>query len=640
MSNEAIIVKDVSMRFNLSRERVDNAKEYFVKKLKKQLSFDEFYALRNVSFSVEKGDAFAIIGENGCGKSTLLKAISGIYYPSTGSVKVEGTISPLIELGAGFDMDLTARENIYLNGAVLGRSKEFINEHFNEIMDFAELWDFVDVPLKNFSSGMVARLGFSIATVTVPDILIVDEILAVGDINFQRKCQEKMQQMLSGGTTLLFVSHDINQIKSLCRHAIWLNHGIVQMIGDAETVADAYTKDMIENGGKGIVHLEDIMPKEEEQKDEPATQTAAAETVKTRKNYSFIRWLRAFAALLVAYHHSIQVQFTQMGLHNKLTDFVSNHILAPFGLDLGYLGVVIFFAVSGFLVIDSLRNNSSLGFIKKKIVRLFPPLFIALIFFRLSSLAVTWLTETPAYWEQFTLWEWIQSATLIGHFTGVSEKVIGITWFLVPLVMYYLLCAVFKPLLKLSPIAFTCAILAVSAMFTFGFSHFGGMWFMVANYMQHIPLILFGQIIFLYSEKKVNAAHAGILFVVNFFVLMQNIRLFFPDMYTGAAGIKSISVIIGIVIFAAAFVLREKLSDNIAIKSVDKISYPLYLSHYQVAQLFVPILIVMFDYSVGLTLFATAVGIFAVAIAETFIANAISKLFNSIKRRILNCFIT
>ena len=634
MSNEAIIIKDVSVRFNLSRERIDSAKEYAIKKLKKQIHFDEFYALRNVSFTIEKGDAFAIIGENGCGKSTLLKTISGIYYPTTGSVEVDGTISPLIELGAGFDMDLTARENVYLNGAVLGRSKEFIDEHFNEIMDFAELWDFVDVPLKNFSSGMIARLGFSIATTTVPDILIVDEILAVGDINFQRKCQEKMQAMLSGGTTLLFVSHDINQVKSLCRHAVWINHGIVQMVGDAETVADAYTHDMLENGGRGIVHLEDIQPKEEEKPEEKA-ESAASDEKPGRKNYSFIRWLSVLATLLVVYTKAIQVQFTQMGLNNKITDFVSTHILAPFGLDLEYLGIVILFLTGGFLAVEYLWYNSSGKFLQNKVLRLFPALFIALIFFRLSSLAITFLTETPAYWEQFTFWEWVQSATLIGHFTGVSERVIGITWFLVPLVIYYVLCAVLKPLLNLSSTAFTLSVLAVSAAFTFGFSYFGGAWFTVASYMQYLPIILFGQIVFMYSDKRMSGRNAGLLFLASFLVVMQNVRLFSPDMYSGVAGLKSIPVVFGIIIFVIAYMLADKLSDNIAIKAIDKISYPLYLSHYQVAQLFAPILIAVFDYNIGLTLFATIVGILIVAVLETLIADAIGKLFNTIRRRIL-----
>ena len=634
MPNEAIVVNDVSMRFNLSRERIDNAKEYAIKKLKKQIHFDEFYALRNVSFSIEKGDSFAIIGENGCGKSTLLKTISGIYYPTTGSVTVDGTISPLIELGAGFDMDLTARENIYLNGAVLGCSKEFINEHFNEIMDFAELWDFVDVPLKNFSSGMVARLGFSIATTTVPDILIVDEILAVGDMNFQKKCQEKMSEMLSRGTTLLFVSHDINQVKALCRHAVWINHGIVQMVGDAETVADAYVRDMTENGGKGIVSLEDIQPKPEK-KAEEITEDTVAEKKPLRKNYTFISWLRAFAALLIAYHHSIQVQFTGMGLTSGLTSFVQNHIIAPLGIDLGFLGVVIFFAVSGFLNVGSLEGKSSGRYVGKKILRIFPQLFIALIFLRLGSLAVTLISGTPAYWEQFTVWEWIQSATLIGHFTGVSERVIGITWFLVPLVMYYLLSLVLKPLIKVSATGFTFAILAVSAMFTFGFSSFGGAWFMVANYLQYLPIILLGQIILLWSEKKMSARDAGILFFISFLVFMQNVRLFFPDMYSGAAGLKSISLVYGIIIFVIVYLIGDKLSDNIFVKAVDKISYPLYLSHYQVAQLCVPILIVVFDYNIGLTLFAAIVGIIIVAVIETIAFDVIGKLFTTIKRRLL-----
>lgn len=257
---EANIVEaeHVYMRFNLAKEKVDNLKEYFIRWIKRQkVSFNEFYALRDVSFSIKKGESFAIIGENGCGKSTLLKVISGIYAPTRGSIRINGTIAPLIELGAGFDMDLTARENIFLNGAVLGYDKRFIESHFQEIMDFAELWDFVDVPVKNFSSGMVARLGFSIATIVVPDILIVDEILAVGDFMFQQKCEKKMSDMLAGGTTLIFVSHSIEQVRGLCKKAVWLKHGIVQLVGDVNEVCDAYVKDM-ENGGKGLITVENF----------------------------------------------------------------------------------------------------------------------------------------------------------------------------------------------------------------------------------------------------------------------------------------------------------------------------------------------------------------------------------------------
>lgn len=220
-----IEVKNVSMRFNLATEKTDTIKEYFVKLLKHQLMFNEFYALKNVSLSVNKGEAVALIGANGSGKSTLLKCIAGVLYPTVGSIEVRGSIAPLIELGAGFDMDLTARENIYLNGAVFGHDRAFMDEHFKSIVDFAELWEFIDVPVKNFSSGMVARLGFSIATEVHADILVVDEILSVGDYRFQEKCKERMNDMLKGGTTLIFVSHSEEQVKNLCQKAVWLDHG-------------------------------------------------------------------------------------------------------------------------------------------------------------------------------------------------------------------------------------------------------------------------------------------------------------------------------------------------------------------------------------------------------------------------------
>lgn len=220
-----IEVKNVSMRFNLATEKTDTIKEYVVKLLKHQLMFNEFYALKNVSLTVNKGEAVALIGANGSGKSTLLKCIAGVLYPTVGSIEVRGSIAPLIELGAGFDMDLTARENIYLNGAVFGHDRAFMDEHFKSIVDFAELWEFIDVPVKNFSSGMVARLGFSIATEVHADILVVDEILSVGDYRFQEKCKERMNDMLKGGTTLIFVSHSEEQVKNLCQKAVWLDHG-------------------------------------------------------------------------------------------------------------------------------------------------------------------------------------------------------------------------------------------------------------------------------------------------------------------------------------------------------------------------------------------------------------------------------
>ena len=240
MANPIIEVNHISMRFNLAKERTDTIKQYIIKFAKRQLFFDEFWALKNVSFSVNQGDSLALIGRNGCGKSTTLKIICGVMAPTQGSIKVQGTIAPLIELGAGFDPELTARENIFMNGALLGYDRKFMNAHFDEIVDFSELQEFLDVPVKNYSSGMLARLGFSIATIVDAEILIVDEVLSVGDEGFQKKCEKKMSQLLSEGRTLVFVSHSTEQVKQLCSKAIWLDHGIVQMQGDSETVCNAY----------------------------------------------------------------------------------------------------------------------------------------------------------------------------------------------------------------------------------------------------------------------------------------------------------------------------------------------------------------------------------------------------------------
>ena len=240
MSDYVIDVDQVSIRFNLASEKVDNLKEYAIKLVKHELMFQEFLALKDVSLKVKKGESWGLIGTNGSGKSTLLKTISGILKPYKGTVTTKGSIAPLIELGAGFDGNLTGRENIYLNGMVLGHSRKFMDEHFDEIVQFANLKKFLDSPIKNFSSGMKARLGFSVATVVNPDILIVDEVLEVGDYNFRRRCQERMQQMLAGGTTLLFVSHNIQTVKNLCDNAIWLDKGVVRMAGPSAIVCDAY----------------------------------------------------------------------------------------------------------------------------------------------------------------------------------------------------------------------------------------------------------------------------------------------------------------------------------------------------------------------------------------------------------------
>lgn len=246
MENKRVMidVDHLTIRFNLANQKVDNLKEYFVKLVKKELMFQEFLAIQDISFQVREGESWGLIGTNGSGKSTMLKAISGILKPYKGSVTVNGSVAPLIELGAGFDQELTARENIFLNGCVLGHTEKFMQEHFDEIVDFAELHKFLDSPIKNYSSGMKARLGFSVATMVRPEILIVDEILAVGDMKFRQKCEKRMSEMLSGGTTLLYVSHNIAEVKRLCDHAIWIDKGVARMQGNALEVCAAYEEAM------------------------------------------------------------------------------------------------------------------------------------------------------------------------------------------------------------------------------------------------------------------------------------------------------------------------------------------------------------------------------------------------------------
>ena len=237
-----ITVKDVSMRFRMDKNKTTSLKEWVVTHLLGKQQYEEFSALHDVSFEVTRGEIVGIIGRNGAGKSTLLKVISGVYKPSAGKVTVNGTIAPLIELGAGFDMDLTARENIYLNGTVLGYTPKYIDSKFDEIVEFSELRDFLDVPLKNYSSGMVARIAFAIATITKPDILIADEILSVGDFLFQQKCEQRMQELMSGGTTVILVSHSIEQVERMCNKVAWLDHGHLRMNGPTAQVCEAYKK--------------------------------------------------------------------------------------------------------------------------------------------------------------------------------------------------------------------------------------------------------------------------------------------------------------------------------------------------------------------------------------------------------------
>jgi len=228
------------MMFNLNKDKIMGLKEYVVKALKRQLFFDEFWALKDISFTVNKGEIVGILGLNGSGKSTLLKLIAGVFKPTKGSITVNGAISPLLELGAGFDFEFSAKENIYMNGAMYGHSPQYMDKIYNEILDFSELWEFENVPLKNFSSGMCARLGFAVATQVNPDILIIDEILGVGDYLFAKKCESRILELLSKGATVLLVSHAIDTIKSLCSRAVLLSKGELVCIGSTEEVCAVY----------------------------------------------------------------------------------------------------------------------------------------------------------------------------------------------------------------------------------------------------------------------------------------------------------------------------------------------------------------------------------------------------------------
>jgi len=240
MDNIAISVENVSMMFNLNRDKVIGVKEYIVKALQGKLFYDEFWALKNVSFDVKRGEIVGLLGLNGAGKSTLLKLIAGVFKPTHGTVKVNGEISPLLELGTGFDFEFSAKENVYMNGAMLGHPPSYMDAIYEDIMDFAELWEFENVPIKNFSSGMAARLGFSVATNVKPDILITDEILGVGHFRFNEKCKARISDLTSGGTTVLMVSHSISSIKSMCTRAVLLRTGELVCIGDVEEVCQVY----------------------------------------------------------------------------------------------------------------------------------------------------------------------------------------------------------------------------------------------------------------------------------------------------------------------------------------------------------------------------------------------------------------
>lgn len=242
MTEPAIRVENVGMMFHMHTEKIDNLKEYIIRLLKRKVSYKEFWALQDISFTVEKGERLGILGFNGAGKSTLLKVIAGVMRPTEGEVEIHGVIAPLLELGAGFDMNYSGRENIFLYGATMGYSRAYIKERYDEILEFSELKDFIDAPVKNYSSGMRARLGFSIATAVEPEVLIVDEVLSVGDAKFRNKSERKIKTMFDRGVTVLFVSHNTTQVRNLCNKAILLDKGRIIAQGEAKEVCDVYDR--------------------------------------------------------------------------------------------------------------------------------------------------------------------------------------------------------------------------------------------------------------------------------------------------------------------------------------------------------------------------------------------------------------
>lgn len=565
-------VHDVSMRFNLAKQKVDSLKEYMVKFLKKQLLFDEFYALRKISFSIKKGESFAIIGENGCGKSTLLKVISGIFAPTNGSVKVSGNIAPLIELGAGFDMDLTARENIFLNGAVLGYDTAFMEQHYQEIMDFAELWDFADVPVKNFSSGMVARLGFSIATVVVPDILIVDEILSVGDFMFQQKCERKMQDMIDQGATLIFVSHSTEQVKKLCKKAVWLKHGILQLCGDAEEVCDAYVRDM-ESGGKGLVHLEDLSGPEQD----VLEHTEVPNVGQPKLQFKFLNLLRAIAISMIVWDHLGPFRFPEW----RIAQFINNLFNRPLGIIqyFGAFGVALFFLISGFLTPYSNKSEKRATFIQKRFLKIFPPLLIAVSIFFVVQYGISLITGDPTYWGQFTLHQWITNATLINYFLGEPDVVNGVTWYLFPTILFYIICYVFYNSLQLKPRLFiiiseliVCIILFLPKQ-----TQIPSTLYNVFQSSWYLTFLVFGVLIFYVWNGKLRFSWFLAFSGINYYFMIKSMAQYKPQYYEDAP--YAISFIYAYALFIIALLLEERIKTFIITDFLSKISYSIYLTH-------------------------------------------------------------
>lgn len=593
MSDTAIKVDNVSMLFNLSVEKVDSLKEFTIKFLQKKLRYEEFWALRDVNFEVKKGERIGIVGLNGSGKSTLLKIISGVMKPTKGKVTVEGTIAPLIELGAGFDADLSAKENVYLNGAILGYSDKEIDEKYNSIIEFAELQDFENVAIKNFSSGMIARLGFAIATCRTPDILIVDEILSVGDFEFQEKCRKRMKEMTDNGTTILFVSHSAEQVIDICEKAIWLKKGKIVAMGNATEVVNKYENNIVDN--ENIV--EEIQ-KINDDKVELSIQNISDEK---KKNINFISALRVLAILLVMWGNMVPFVIDGLDLSWYPLQFARNFISNPLAImqDFGLLGAMIFFLCSGFIITYVAQRETIKEFIARRFFRIYPGLVFSVISFWIIQWIYTNITGNITYWGQFGLKEWIYGGTLANYLLGKPNVINGVTWTLIIEVVFYILCALTYHFLKTKPLIEIIFMMVVSVLSIITARSFGDIWYGMASSVSFIVVIVFGQILYYYWSQRINLRTTLILLIVNYYILIKKIAFFSPEYYIGP-NYMAVSFVFAFLLFIIGMLINDKIKLNKFVKSIEKLSYALYLNHMPLSQLIIPLLYMRIGFNITL----------------------------------------
>lgn len=594
MRETAIKVENVSMLFNLSVEKVDSIKEYIIKLIQGKLMYEEFWALKNINLEVKKGDRIGIVGLNGSGKSTLLKIISGVMKPTKGKVTVEGTIAPLIELGAGFDADLSAKENVYLNGAILGYSDKEIDENYNSIIEFAELQDFENVAIKNFSSGMIARLGFAIATCKTPDILIVDEILSVGDFEFQQKCRKRMKEMTDNGATILFVSHSADQVIDICEKAIWLKKGKMVAAGNASDVMNKYLNNIEENeNNENSEH-------QKSNDDKLELQNLNLDDEK-KKNINFISILRVMAILFVMWDHMVPFILDGLEYNWYPLQFVRNFISDPLAImqDFGSFGVMIFFLCSGFIITYVAQRETMKEFIIKRLFRIYPGLIFSVFSLWILQWIYTNITDNITYWGQFGAKEWIFGGTLGNYFIGKANVINGVTWTLIIEVIFYILCGITYYFLKKKPLFEVFLMMAVSMLSIVTASSFGDVWYGIASSISYIVIVVFGQILCYFWCKRINFSTTVALLIINYYILIKKIAFFSPEYYVGA-NFMAVSFMFAFLLFIIGMLINDKIRLNRIFKIIDKLSYALYLNHLPLSQLVIPLLYKRIGYDISL----------------------------------------